>query len=752
MKSRTTGIQTSEAFEDLLEQLRGADTIAVDLETSDLLQASSTYIVGWCFSVKEGVGYYIPVGHDFGDQLKSEDVISALKPILEDASKTFVFHNAKFDIYFVHRDGIGLPVDRVEDTMLEAYSLGDGYERFGLDFLTEKVFQHKKVKFSELFPKKLKEKNIGTVPIEEVISYGGEDADYTLRLHNKFFPRATNHPIYKIERKLWPVVGAIEQRGVLVDREYCLSSSERIHWMIEETQEIIYAQFKETIGEECRINIGSYKALQEVLFDKMKLPSRGKTKGGGRSTSEETMKKLATDYPVCQNILSYRSMKSNSTVMENMATSWLGEDGRVHTSYNQTGATSGRFSSEDPNVQNISKGKSWTIINLDGSTKTLEMFPRAAFVSGPGCYLIELDFSAVEYLIIAAEANEMSVLDAYRSGRDVHAQTASDMYHTPYEDVTPQQRGVAKMMAYLMLYGGSASGIEARTDLTEIEAEDGFRMFFQARPQLAKYIKSVRDRSKITKTVSTKFGRKQVVPEYFLPGQAMLARAERSSVSRIIQGTAADIHKIGLVRSNTLNSDAQQCILQTHDSQTWLVHRSVKPQELIPKLIDRMSPEIPGYPRIRVDAELGYDWGNLYSYDETADYSQLFQGWEDNHNTFLEDMKSDSSLDLRRESVVELESEENLFSGPVRLDADLGVPNLTEEYADLLKSVLGSFPGENVVFVKTDSMEDWVALKAVPTRLNVDELKDALKPKFPNISLSVNRKTLLASIFPETGV
>lgn len=745
MKSKTIGVDSIEKFDELLGKLREADTIAIDLETSSLKAQPSTYIVGWCFSAEEGVGYYVPVGHDFGDQLDASLVLEKVKPILEDESKTFVFHNAKFDVYFIQRDGIDIPIDRIEDTMLEAYSIGEKFEYFGLDYLVENIYHHLKVKFSELFPKKSGPKNIATVPIETVVHYGGEDADYTLRLHNRFFPRLANHPIYRIERRLWPIVMGIELRGVEVDKAYCSGSVGRIRQMISEVEEIIFSQFKEATGEECRINIGSTKQLTEVLFDKMGIPSRVTTKSGGRSTSEEVLKKLAEDYPVCQNILAFRSMRSNAKVMENMASSWLGEDDHVHTSYNQTGTKSGRFSSADPNIQNISKKKSWTIVDLDGTEKAMFVYPRAAFVAGDDHYLIELDFSAIEYLIIAAEAGEKSVLDAYRSGRDVHIQTASDMYKIPYEEVTSAQRSVAKMMAYLMLYGGSASNMAGRTDLSEAEAEAGFETFFRARAQIVKYMKGIRDRAAVTKSVSTKFGRKQYIPEYDLPGFSMRSRAERLAVNLIIQGTAADIHKIGLIRTKVLENEDQSCILQTHDSQTWRVRRSVKPQDIIPKLIDRMSPEIPGYPRILVGAELGYAWGNLSEYDDAVDYAPLFEEWESQHKELVAGFGSGAGVDSLESAVVD--SRKDVFSGPVRIDVDLGIPNLTEESVGLLQSVLGSFPGENVIFVKTESMNEAVALKAVPTRLNVMELRSALKPKFPAVSIDVNRDTLLSAVF-----
>lgn len=703
-------VLTEEQLVQVAAELERVKTLSLDLETSSL--DPSGYIVGWSLSARHGQACYIPVGHSEGDQLSAEKVAAIFKPILESPDHIVVMHNAKFDTQFLDAVGIHVNPTRIQDTMLEVFVAAEGQQHFGLKDLVYEIFHCKMVKFEELFPRGTKVFNIGSLPISLVGSYACEDADYTLRLHNKFYDKISASFIYDLESKLWPVIQLIEKTGFAVDREYFAKASKYLMAEAEKVKHIIFDQASVAIGHRVEFKISSPKELAEVIYGMMGIPVMVKTDGGKPATSEIAFEQLQAKYPICKNILSYRSMLVNARTMADTLTECIRDDGRIHTQYNQTGATSGRFASSNPNMQNIAKLKKWVIINTDGSTYEVTTLPRDAFIAQPGFYLIEFDFKQIEFVVMAAEAGDEGILADYAAGGDVHRNTAAAVLRKPKDKVTKEERDKAKTWNYLVIYGGGGYGLAMHTGQEEEEAEQDIAQFFRSFPKLLRYSQQVREKARITKKVCTHFGRWQVVPEYSMPGRHAASKAGRAAVNRIAQGTAADIQKMGIVRTvnriqKLYDYNLVHMVAHTHDSQTWEVHQSVAPDEIIPLLSDAMSPVIPNYPRIQVDVKLGVSWGVLKDYDSKANYQELFEQWR---NDRVERLKSFTELSGSPAKPLTTVQMIMALDGPVKSkNQEMFVrlsKGLTAKELDDIASVFYAYPGNTHVklFIGNDDM------------------------------------------------
>ena len=748
-------VDTREKLDHLLGELRAHDRIILDLETSNL-NPRIAYIVGWAFTVRSHCGWYIPVAHTSGTQLPSSEVIEELKPILEDPSKTIVIQNAKFDTHFAGSPqiqclaNVGIRIDpaRIEDSMLEAFvgagqDISEGWERFGLDELSLNLFHYKKIKFLDLFPPKTKNPNIATVFIEIVTEYACEDVDFTYRIDEYYMPKVQGNFIYRLEKKLWPVVQRIEDVGVKVDTEYI---DRMVTFLMAEAEKVkahIFDQVSKALGKRTEFEINSYTQLTDVLFNQMGLPSLVKTKTGRPSTQDLALEPLEEDYPVVRNILTYRSMRSNAKkLMQDIVDNIDPTDGRVHTQYNQTGATSGRFSSSKPNVQNISKIKIWKVIRADGTSYEVKAKLRTAIVATDDYYYIELDYKQIEFIIMAQLAGEDTVVSGYERSEDVHVQTASVVMHKPMESVTDSDREKAKRWNYLIIYGGGAYGLSIRSGQTESEAQEEIRLFFQARPNFQRYIGRVKDKARVMKKVVTFFGRWQVIPEYFQRGRQAASKAERTGPNRIIQGTAADYHKLGLIKTDALAIvDTQNCVLQTHDSQTWEVHKSVRPQDIIPKLVEAMSLKVKGLPKIGVDVQVGLSWGTLEDYDPETDYSDAIPRWKAEREQILSDIGKVSDkpkqLALGEEAPTADQPSKRILFAPGQ--------KVTSADRDQFIAILEAKPGANMFVVVRDSDGKQVPMPDYPTALS--EIDGAVfKPIFPDCKLTLDQSAFNENI------
>lgn len=721
---------TDEATLDkILEEVASAPRLAVDLETSSL-HPHTGYIVGYSLAWKEGCACYIPVGHTVGEQLDASLVARKLKPVIEDPSKSILVYNAKFESRFLPQSDIHVPSERMADVMLQVYVAAETHklQRFGLKNVVDIIYHHKMTAFEELFPRGTKILNMATVPIELASPYSCEDADYTFRLDARYNDQIKAQFIYKLEDQLWPYIKMIEDTGFLVNEQFLIDASKAIMVEAEKVEKIIYQMVSKAIGREARFDITSHTQLQEVLYDIMGIEPVVKTPKGKGATSDLALERLAKTYPVCRNILTYRSMVTNARTMGSTLREFIRDDGRIHTQYNQAGATSGRCASNDPNMQNQAKIKEWEVVQLDGTRYTVYILPRDAFIAPEDYYLLELDFAAIEFIVMAAESGEESILIAYERGEDVHKNTASQVLHKPINDVTKPERRKAKTWNYLIIYGGGAYGLALRSGQESEEADTEIKAFFHTYPKILQYTQRTRDKARVTRKVCTHFGRWQWVPEYFEGTRKAWSKAERACVNRIVQGTAADIQKMGIIRTikRSLKHwvwEMAQMNAQTHDSQTWCIHKSIKPQDVVPILKDAMSPQFPNYPRIRVDATVGVTWGSLHDYDENANYDELLDKWHKENSAMLEQI---TVRGLPRKKAEKTEQGGD-GGGPMDVYFNPGRP-ITANDAKVIKDVLGQYPGQNTLVVQWDGQTK--RMEYLPTSLTPQQVRAVFRPVF----------------------
>jgi len=627
-------VDDSDSLDNLSLALEKADVIAADFETSSL-DYMSGYVVGISFAVKEGEGWYIPINHDEGEQLSIDVVVDVLKPILESDDKIIIAQNIKFDFRWLRKIGIDISTKNICDTLLEVFSLNDGPISFGLKYLAKYYFNHEMVEFDSLLSG-IKDKNIGHVSIDLAAPYAAEDADYCLRIHNLTYGKIKNNSVYKLENALWPVVMKIEDTGFKADEVYLKAAFDYLRSEAEKVRLIILDQVEQILGKRVEFNPRSTKDCKEVIYDLMGLPVTLRTKTGP-STSEEALMILGKNWDFCKNILSYRGMMHASSLMyfsdKQSLRASIKSDGRVHTSYNQAGTGTGRFSSSSPNLQNQAVFKSWKVYNTDGSFYTVEISPRDALIAEDDYYLIEFDYKAIEFIVFAYEAGLQSIIDAYTNGLDVHKNTAADTLGKSIDDITKSERDIAKMQNYLVLYGGSSDTLSQKSGYSIDVCRTAIKTFFDAYPEFTKAINRIQKEASRVKYVSTHKeiigGRHQIVPELKYGGPSLHSRGLRAAVSRVIQGSAADYQKVGLLKTSkesVKHWDWSLChmVAQTHDSQTWEVHRSLLPQDVIPVLSEAMAWEIEEYPRIQVDAKVGISWGSMKDYDKSKNYDEVF--------------------------------------------------------------------------------------------------------------------------------
>jgi len=482
-------VTTDESLRVLCQALKEAEIIALDLETTGFDYLSDK-IVGFGFSVNEGESYYVPVGH-LGDdnQLPEEHVVGMLKPLLECDDKAYIAHNMKFDSRFLKAVGIHIPTKCVHDTLLEIFVAAEGFRELNLAYLVEEIFNVSLVEFEQLFPRGTKnvDKNIGLLPADLVGSYCGEQTDYTRRLHLRTYDKVAASFIYKLESELWPIVQKIEDTGFKADLEFLQKAEVFIREESAKVRELIYDQVSNVVGVRTEFNIASSTAMKKILFEDMGLPILTKTPKGQPSTGELALKALEDVSPVVKNILNYRSMESTATTMGKVLAGFVKEDGRIHTNYNQTGAGSGRFASSRPNMQNVAKRKSWTINRADGSLYSIVIYPRDALIAEEDYYLIELDYKAIEFIVMAKASGEDGIISAYERDIDLHKNTASLVLGKSIESITDDERNEAKTWNYLIIYGGSAYRLAKETGDSEIKSKADIERFHQTFPRLQQY-------------------------------------------------------------------------------------------------------------------------------------------------------------------------------------------------------------------------------------------------------------------------
>jgi DNA polymerase-1 len=547
-------------FDAWLEKLNNAELIAFDTETTGL-DAQKAQLVGLSFAVKTGEAAYIPVAHSYmgvPTQLDRDAVLKALQPILEDPNKAKVGQHAKYDINILANASTPIAVQGVKfDTMLESYVLDSTATRHDMNSLALKYLDYSTIRFEDIAGKGAKQLTFDQIDLAQAAPYAAEDADITLRLHQYLWARLEAIPslakvLCEIEIPLVPVLARIERQGALVDANLLgLQSVE-----LGEKLVALERQAFDIAGEE--FNLASPKQLGVILYEKLGLPIISKTAKGQASTAEAVLAELAEqDYELPKVLMQYRSLsKLKSTYTDRLPEQINPRTGRIHTSYHQAVAATGRLSSTDPNLQNI------PIRTAEGRRI------RQAFVPLKGYKLLAADYSQIELRIMAHLAKDESLLDAFRHGRDVHKATAAEVFGVALDEVTGDQRRSAKAINFGLIYGMSAFGLAKQIGCDRKQAQAYIDVYFARYPGVLAYMERTREQAAEQGFVETLFGRRLYLPDIHAKNQALRKGAERTAINAPMQGTAADIIKRAMVTVDSWLSESgldAKVILQVHD-------------------------------------------------------------------------------------------------------------------------------------------------------------------------------------------
>ncbi len=518
------------------KKLQQAELIAFDTETTslDYMQAE---IVGVSCAVKSGQAAYIPLIHKDVEtpvQLDRQMVLDRLKPLLEDPHKAKVGQNLKYDRNVLLNHDIDLQ-GIAFDTMLESYVLDSTATRHNMDALASKYLSYETTKYSDIAGKGAKQVRFDEIPVAQAAPYAAEDADITLRLHETLWPKLEQQEGLKIlfnevELPLLSVLSRIERNGVLIDAALLQQQSEAIALQLKDIEEQAYAMAEEPF------NMASPKQIQTILFDKMALPVKSKTPKGQPSTAESVLQELALDYPMPKLILEHRSLaKLKSTYTDKLPRQIDVKTGRVHTSYNQAVAVTGRLSSTEPNLQNIP-------IRTERGRKV-----RQAFIAPAKKKIVAADYSQIELRIMAHLSEDKGLLYAFEHGLDVHKSTAAEVFAVDLESVSIEQRRSAKAINFGLIYGMSAFGLAKQLDIGRKDAQRYIDLYFSRYPGVKDYMDRMRELAKEQGYVETVFGRRLYIPEINSRNGQRRQYAERTAINAPMQGSAADIIKRAMI-------------------------------------------------------------------------------------------------------------------------------------------------------------------------------------------------------------
>ena len=550
-------VMSEEELEVWLKKLAAAPLVSFDAET-DSLDYMRAQIVGVSFAVAPGEAAYVPLGHDYAGaphQLDRNKVLQALKPVLEDITKAKLGHHLKFDAHVLANYGVALNGQRF-DSMLESYVLNSVATRHDMDSSAVRYLGVKTIHFEELTGKGAKKITFNQVDVDRAAEYSAEDADITLQLHQAIWPQIEAVPALKfvyenIEQPLVPVLFRMERAGVLVDRALLKAQSTELASRMLELQSEAH---KEAGGV---FNVDSPKQLQEILFGKLGIPVMRKTPTGQPSTAEDVLEELAETYRLPKLILEYRGMaKLKSTYTDNLPLQINQDTGRIHTSYHQAVAATGRLSSQDPNLQNI------PIRTHEGRRI------RQAFIAPPGHSLVAADYSQIELRIMAHLSGDATLLRAFAEDRDVHQATAAEVFSTPLDQVSADQRRSAKAINFGLMYGMSAFGLARQLGIGRGDAQKYMDLYFERYPGVRRYMEETRRQARETGYVETVFGRRLYLPEIQSRNAALRQYAERSAINAPMQGTAADIIKRAMIEVDSWLQSSRipaRLIMQVHD-------------------------------------------------------------------------------------------------------------------------------------------------------------------------------------------
>lgn len=593
-------------FDAWLEKLRQAPLFAFDTETTGL-DAQQAQLVGLSFAVEPHEAAYVPLAHDYEGapvQLDREAVLLALKPLLEDPAKAKVGQNAKYDINILANGAPAIEMRGVAyDTMLESYVLNSTATRHDMDSLAQKYLDHTTIAFEDIAGKGAKQLTFNQITLDKAGPYAAEDADITLRLHHALQARLAQTPsvqpvLTDIEMPLVPVLARIERQGALVDAELLKVQSGELGVKMAELELRAYELAGETF------NLGSPKQLGTILYDKLGMPVLSKTAKGQPSTAEAVLDELAEQgYPLPEVLMQYRSLsKLKSTYTDKLPGQINPRTGRIHTSYQQAVAATGRLSSSDPNLQNI------PIRTAEGRRI------RQAFIASPGYKLLAADYSQIELRIMAHLAKDEGLLHAFRNDLDVHRATAAEVFGVALEDVTTDQRRSAKAINFGLIYGMSAFGLAKQIGVDRKQSQDYIDRYFARYPGVLAYMERTRAQAAEQGFVETLFGRRLYLPDINAKNPALRKGAERTAINAPMQGTAADIIKRAMVKVDNWLSESgldARVILQVHDELVLEVREDLVEQvkdEIRQHMSQAAQLDVP----LLVEAGVGANWDEAH--------------------------------------------------------------------------------------------------------------------------------------------
>ena len=549
-------ISSQDLLEKVIKNASKAKTIAIDTETTGL-DYMDTDLVGISLSYKPGEAYYIPINHqdDTVNQLKLNVVLDALKPVLESSKNKIIGQNIKFDRNVLAKYGINISSIK-NDTMMMSYVLDASATRHNLDALSSYYLNYKTSTFEDVAGKGVKQITFDQVPIEEATNYAAEDADITLRLYEELNPKLESVASLKklndeIEIPLIEVLSEMEQNGAILNSKILNSQSKDLENRIKKLEKKAY----EIAGEE--FNLGSTKQLREIFFEKLNYRIIKKTPGGQPSTDEKVLVELAEEYELPGVLLEHRTLsKLKSTYTDKLPGQISETTGKVHTSFHQAVTTTGRLSSSDPNLQNI------PIRTEDGRRI------RQAFEPSKGHRFISADYSQIELRIMAHISKDIGLLQAFQEGEDVHSKTASEVFDVAIEEVTADLRRNAKAINFGLIYGISAFGLGKQLGISRNLAAEYMAMYFEKYPGVKKYMESTKDFASQNGYVETLFGRRLYLRDINASNAIRRQASERAAINAPVQGTAADIMKIAMIKTHQAikaENVKAKLILQVHD-------------------------------------------------------------------------------------------------------------------------------------------------------------------------------------------
>ncbi len=607
-----TGDQGSANYETLLERgalaawlkrLAKAELIALDTETTSL-DYMEAQVVGVSFAVEVDKAAYVPLSHDYPGaprQLSRETVLEALRPILEDPDRPKLGHNLKYDMSVLANHGVRLRGVRF-DSMLESYLLDSTATRHDMDTLALKYLGYRTIHFEDVAGKGAKQLTFNQVPIAQASRYAAEDADVCLKLHQTLWPKLSAESGLKclyeeIEIPLVPVLSRMERNGVKIDAMMLTRQSKELYKRLQAIEDEAY-----TLAGG-RFNLGSPKQIQEILYERLRLPVGAKTPKGQPSTAEAVLQELAFDYPLPALILEHRALsKLKSTYTDKLPAMIHPRTGRVHTSYHQAVAATGRLSSSDPNLQNIP-------VRTEEGRRI-----RQAFIAPPGYKLVSADYSQIELRIMAHLSGDARLLEAFGSGEDIHKATAAEVFGVPPEAVTSDQRRAAKTINFGLIYGMSAFGLARQLGTDRGAAQAYVDRYFARYPGVKAFMDETRERARAAGYVETVFQRRLYLPEINSRNASRRQYAERTAINAPMQGTAADIIKRAMIAVDRWIEESSidaKLIMQVHDELVLEVADSAVAevgQKLVPLMAGAARLTVP----LVVEVGAGQNWDEAH--------------------------------------------------------------------------------------------------------------------------------------------